>query len=396
MQARVQESTLVILQQWTYKTPCPIREAQMNTVISDPRFDGRFRGRLMQIFLYLTDECNIRCVQCYYKPSLTKRPVEIPTQTAVALLEKFRELGALKVTFLGGEPTLYGKMPGNKPLSFMVDAARRLGFEYIRTVTNGLFDPSLLQNQHLQEIDEITFSIDGDTAEIHNALRGRTTYERSVENLRAAVRLGYNVHVTMCVHRANVGRDSGGTLLLSRAINWAASLGVKSFNLHPLFQMGVARDAWTGETDIDPVEWLEVYRELRSLSDRGVYRIPVRVPLRFVTAAEFERKPGAYGYCSIKLADRLDVHPSGHIHTCALHNSTSVAIANFEEKDQQIRIGWSAKNNELEHYPFKEDEQHPCLVMKGFKNGLQPLCISLKPGQEEFVWKRLHMDEVTL
>lgn len=361
----------------------------MKVIETDRQFEERFATRLKQVFLYVTDECNIRCAQCYYSPWLKKGHAEMPTEIALLLLNKFRELGAIKVTFLGGEPTLYGQAPGNEPISYLVHAACQMGFEYVRMVTNGLFDQSVLLDEHLREIHEITFSIDGDTAEIHNALRGRRTFERSVRNLQAAVRDGYKVNLTMCVHRGNIGRAADGTLLLSRAIKWAAALGVKSFNIHPLFRMGVPRDAWTGDTDIEPLEWLSAYREIHASIKRGEYGIPIRLPLRFVTSAEFHQDPRFHGYCSVKHADRIDVHPNGQIHTCALHNGTPIAVALFEDTGDKLRIQWAVESNELEQHLFKKEEEHPCAVMGAFPNGLQPLCISLKPGQDEYVWNRM-------
>ena len=139
--------------------PMRIAASDLRVVESDPRFDRRFDGRLMQVFLYVTDECNIRCTQCYYKPWLKKGHAEMPTNVALSLLQKFRELGAIKLSFLGGEPTLYGQADGNEPLPYLIEAARGIGFEYIRMVTNGLFDQTLLQDERLRGIDEITFSI---------------------------------------------------------------------------------------------------------------------------------------------------------------------------------------------------------------------------------------------
>ncbi len=153
----------------------------------------------MQVFLYVTDECNIRCAQYYYTPWLTKHHTEMPINVALALLQKFRELGAVKLSFLGGEPTLYGQADGNEPFPYLVGAAQRIGFEYIRMVTNGLFDETLHQDKRLREIDEITFSMDGDTAEIHTALRGRKGTSKNIRlrrddrRLRAA-RCRFNGH----------------------------------------------------------------------------------------------------------------------------------------------------------------------------------------------------------
>jgi molybdenum cofactor biosynthesis enzyme MoaA len=360
-------------------------------VVADARFDRHFGGRLMQIFLYVTDECNIRCTQCFYKPSLKKGHAEMPTDVALSLLQKFRNLGAVKVSFLGGEPTLYGQAPGNQPLPYLVKACRRMGYEYIRLVTNGLFDDSLLSDDRLQEIDEITFSFDGDNPQIHNSIRGRGTFERSIRRLQAAVQLGYAVHVTMCAHRGNIGQTEDGTPILSRAIKWAASIGVKSMNIHPILRMGVPRDGWTGETEIDPHDWISTYRMIQTSIRKGEFDIPVRLPIRFANKSEFNESPKLHGYCSVKLADRLDVHRNGQMHTCTLHNSSTISVATFEESADHLRINWTKSGNELDQASFKDSEEHPCAVMKLLPGTLLPLCVSLKPGQDEFVWNRLHI-----
>ena len=262
----------------------------------------------------------------------------------------------------GGEPSLYGQAGPNKPLAHLIDAARRIGFEYIRLVTNGQFKKDFLRDKRLRELDEITFSMDGDAPAIHNGLRGQGTYERALENIQLAVSLGHKVHMTMCVHRGNMGRTRDGITIISRAINWAASIGVSSFNIHPLFRMGVARDAWTGDTAEYPLEWISVYREIRERVSNGRYGIPVRLPLRFATAAQFDAEPTRYNYCSVRLAHCLDVHPNGQMHSCTLHAATPVCVANFKEKLDTIRIEWAEQDNEFEKFPFnKNGGNHPCL-----------------------------------
>lgn len=112
----------------------------MLPVISDPQFDRHFEGRLMQVFIYVTDECNLRCTQCYYKPWLKTGHPEMPTDVLLTLLEKFRQLGAVKVSFLGGEPTLYGKATNNTPLPSIVRAAMTLLLYHNRGVYVSLPD----------------------------------------------------------------------------------------------------------------------------------------------------------------------------------------------------------------------------------------------------------------
>src|SRR5215213_3224164 len=102
----------------------------------ESRFTEHFRD-LQQVFLYITDECNLTCVQCIYKPSITFQVEKaIKPETALALISDFRELGASKLTILGGEPTLYGASENHRPLLAVISEAKSLGYEYVRLDTN--------------------------------------------------------------------------------------------------------------------------------------------------------------------------------------------------------------------------------------------------------------------
>lgn len=59
----------------------------------DPKFRDYFEKRLQQVFLYITDECNLRCIHCLYKPHLIfhLKKKEIELETALALISDFKE-----------------------------------------------------------------------------------------------------------------------------------------------------------------------------------------------------------------------------------------------------------------------------------------------------------------
>ena len=139
----------------------------------DQRFLDYFRN-LKQVFLYITDECDLRCIHCLYKPDLTfhLKEKEIGVTTALALISDFREMGASKLTIMSGEPTLYGVSHERVPLLKVIEEARDLGYEYIRIDTNGQFEERLLEKADFKKIDEITFSLDGPIPEINDAIRG--------------------------------------------------------------------------------------------------------------------------------------------------------------------------------------------------------------------------------
>jgi len=351
----------------------------------DPRFEEYFKD-LKQVFLYLTDECNLGCSYCLYQPNLVYhlKENEIPQETAINLISHFKEMGASKLTIMGGEPTLYGASQDWQPLLDLVTASKDLGYEHVRIDTNGMFGGSLLRKHERQfgMLDEITFSLDSHVPEINDSLRGKGVFDKCVSNIKLAIQLGYNVDITCCVHSANIGRDTDGESLLHKMILFAESLDVNRINFHPIFKMRVPRDTWIGDVDIQPEQWLHVYDEIREKVDNERYRITVRIPQRFVTKEEFDREPEYYGYCPVKLGERLLVHPNGMIRICALMIGTPYGVARFYDG----RIVWDKTlTNETRGHRFNEIT--PCANQRRDFGKLVPLCISFKPKQEEIIWK---------
>ena len=350
----------------------------------DSEFSRHFR-RLHQVFMYVTDRCNLECEQCIYKPSISHFiNEEIALDDALGLLASFRALGAGKVTFLGGEPTLYGHREGGRPLLDLLRGTRDLGYEYVRLDTNGQRVLRLLDEPEFRRLDEVAFSLDGYSAETNDPLRGNGTFLRAVNAIRKAIAGGMCVTITCCVQRLFLERDEAGTLKLERMIRFAQDLGVHQINFHDLFKVGIPMDTWTGDFAPRPVDWVPVYDELSAKVSEGAFSILVRLPQCFVTKAEFARKPDYYGYCPVKMGERVMVHPNGTIRICSNLICTGYGVATYCEG----RIGWERSHaNELAGHDLARPT--PCTNRSRHKKygDLVPLCFSFKPKQEEYVWK---------
>jgi MoaA/NifB/PqqE/SkfB family radical SAM enzyme len=349
------------------------------------RVDQRFRDYftdLHQVFLYITDDCNLRCRHCLYKPLLANDS-QIPLPTALGLITTFRKMGATKLTIMGGEPTRYGHDQGYRPLLDVIRTARELGYERIRIDTNGQFRPELLDEPDFRLLDDISFSLDGHTPAINDPLRGRGSHARCVANLRAAVERGYQAYITSCIHRGNVGQDEDGRFLIDSMIRFAAHVGVTGINFHGIFLHGVARDGWIEDTYVSSEDYAQMYTAVRAAIDAGGYPIPVRLPQeRLVTRAEFDADPAYFGYCPVKLAERVLVHPNGQIRICSLLIGTPQAVATFDDTG----ITWDdTDDNEITHGGFDLDHPTPC-TNQTVDSGHIPVCVSFKPGQSEHVW----------
>lgn len=348
-------------------------------MIVDKHFEEYFNGRLHQVFFYITDVCQLYCEQCLYKTTLANR--EMDFQVALEMLEIYRSYGATKLTFIGGEPTLYGRKEKNKPLFEIIDKAKDLGYKYIRLDSNGQFKDNLLENISFQKLDNLSFSLDGHTAEINDALRGKGTFDKSLKNLQKAVKLGYYATITACIHPRNLD-------FIEEMIQLAISFGAKEFNMHPLFKMGIDRDNFSGEAHIEPKDWIDTYEEIRRRIDANSYPIPIRLPKRFIASSEYEANPDMYNYCPVKMGERILVHPDGQIRICALCIGSPYHIASYTR--DTISFGAPASSNEISLDRIK---RKPCMSQIKDFDGLTPLCISYKPFQLEHVWVTQHFDE---
>lgn len=352
----------------------------------DEKFLEHFSGRLKQVFLYVTDECQLRCRQCLYKPNLVfhMKHKEIPLETAISLLEDMYQLGARKLTIMGGEPSLYGS-DSHSELCELVERSRKCGYEYIRMDSNGQYEDDFLALPLMQTLDDISFSLDGHTEAFHDVLRGEGAFKKCVHNIERAVSLGYKVDVTSCVHSelARPGKDGSA---LNDLIQFVAGLGCRRINFHVLFKHGFPMDTWTEDTALSVDQWIELHKEIYSNIEKSKYSIEVRLPRHFVTKEDFRKKPDYYGYCAVKLGERVLIHPNQRIRVCSGLISSEYAIADYN--DQAIRWNESGTNELLDH---NCEECTPCTNQsKSMETGgYLPLCFSFKEKQSEYVWNKL-------
>ena len=338
-----------------------------------------FDGKIKQVFLYITNNCQLQCKHCLYKTSLKKNK-EMDIATLLPLIKIFRNMGAFKLSLLGGEPTTYDCSNQNEKLFSLINEAKQAGYSYIRIDTNGQFAPKLLYHNSFKMLDEITFSLDGHEAHIHDQLRGPNVFEKCVENIRLAVKLKYNVHITSCIHKGCLQAGKLDLTYLESMIGFASDLGVNVLNLHPIIKVGVPRDNWIENTDISPYEWMLLYDKLRRNIDNGKYNIEIRVPERFVAKNHFMQNESYYDYCPVKMGERALIDGDGLIRICAFWIGINVGVAKFDNSG----VKWLHENNEIDS--LDNETCSVCVAQSKHYENIVPLCMSFKPKQNEMVW----------
>ena len=102
------------------------------------------------------------------------------TRQIMHLIDQLADLGALALSFTGGEPTLRKDLPD---LIYHTGVVH--GFMN-GMATNGYLLPKLFKDHNLEGLDYILLSLDYPKAELHNKMRGIKVFDKVLESIKLA------------------------------------------------------------------------------------------------------------------------------------------------------------------------------------------------------------------
>lgn len=280
------------------------------------------------IFLYVTERCQLRCGHCYMGDRL-ERGLKLSLEKAKQIIVNCRKLGAEYITFLGGEPTLHPDLPE------MIDFANELGFKQVMIDSNGLLIHRIKKIPPKQ-LYYITVSLDGATEESHDKVRGEGNFKKTVSAIKELVASGYRVRINCTIFQFNVKE---APILLKLADD----IGISLVNFHTFSEEGIGKENL--DWSLSPEDWIGFYESLADI--KGKYKTSVWYPPTWATLANVEKyaKEGFRGClgCSI---DRLSIFPDGRCYLCSVLFDESVHFAIMEEKGLKL----NKESNEFEFF----------------------------------------------
>ncbi len=189
-------------------------------------------GLPWKLWIYTNYDCNLRCSYCVARSSPNAPRRAIGLANVKRLVDEAAELGFEQVFLTGGEPFILN------------DIYDMLAYSASRMKTSVLTNAMLLRGQRLERLHEIRspnltlqVSLDGATAEQHDAYRGRGSWEQAVEGIRLLTARGFSVELSTTETRAN-------TAHLDEICAMHRSLGIPD-SMHfvrPLARRGNSRD----------------------------------------------------------------------------------------------------------------------------------------------------------
>jgi radical SAM protein with 4Fe4S-binding SPASM domain len=277
-------------------------------------------GRFRNVYLYITEKCQLRCGHCYMGERL-ERAIVMPYEQVCSTLLLWRKMGGSKLTILGGEPSLHPDFVD------IIRFANQVGYEHVILTTNGL-RPAAVKLAELEPADfaYVQVSLDGGSARTHESIRGHGTFGVSLETMGELCRAGFDTRIICTVNRAN--REDVLDLLPV-----ADDLGVSLVKYHVFSVIG--RGHGNDELAMEPPEWIDFYEHLDEIA--GDYKTRIWYQPTYARRehmARFEQE--GYRGCIGRTLDRISIFPDGRCYVCSYLFDTDFQFA--EMVDGQIEL----------------------------------------------------------
>lgn len=200
------------------------------------------------------------------------------------------------VIFLGGEPTLH---PG---LSDAVKIARKMGYQSITIDTNGYLFHDILSKITPDDVDFISFSLDGATRETNDAIRGEGCYDACVKGIHEAASKGFNTSLIYTVSGNNINE-------LERMPDLLKEFRIKEFFIQVIGIRGSSAEEDAGSLQVSKEKWQQIIPAVaQKTADLG---INVTYPKVFLEEEDtFE--------CGGLVAENYFIFPNGRVYRCPL------------------------------------------------------------------------------
>lgn len=281
-------------------------------------------GRFRNVYLYITEECQLRCKHCYMGERLD-RALYMPKEEVFRQLAYWRKMGGDKITILGGEATMH------PDFEEIVAHTNKLGYSKVILTTNAL--KSSLRKLERISPDQFAYvqvSLDGARPESHDAIRGKGTFKIAQQVTRELCKLGFDTRIICTVNKANI--DDCLELL-----PFADEAGVSLVKYHVFSGIGTGKA--NEELLVSPSEWIDFY-ENRIRNEEGKWKTRIWYQPTYARRSEIASfQAQGYRGCIGRTLDRISVFPDGRAYVCSYLFDTDLNYGNMVDGYMKLNTG---------------------------------------------------------
>ena len=148
----------------------------------------------------LTYRCPLKCPYCSNPLELSRYRHELDTATWRRVLSEAAELGVVQVHFSGGEPLV------RHDLAELIGHARELDLYSNLSTGATLADERALHRLKDAGLDALQISLLDSRSDGNDWLAGTPSFDKKIESIKTATRVGFSVTLNVVLHRHNLDR----------------------------------------------------------------------------------------------------------------------------------------------------------------------------------------------
>jgi len=298
---------------------------------------------LTSLYIYAAGSCNLACRHCWIVPKFQPDGVGGPYVKFEYVEKAIREgkpLGLQSIKLTGGEPMLH---PQFRELIALINNA---GLQIIIETNGTLIDSDLAHFLKANPcVHFISVSLDGATAETHDALRSVSgSYQQAVSGIKNLVAAGFHPQVICTLHRGNVSE-------MDDVVSLAWNLGCGSVKFNHVQRVGRG-DKFGADQGLTVPELIRLFHHLEDeLIPPGRMGLFFDIPFAFYPLHKF--LDGDLGRCAVR--NILGMLSTGEVALCGIGSTVPELIYGHMERDDLREVWCSSPKIALlrEQIPFQ-------------------------------------------
>jgi SynChlorMet cassette radical SAM/SPASM protein ScmF len=260
------------------------------------------------LYIYLTDECNLKCIHCWQSAPLSGKGKysRLDFNECKKFLDEAIELGLKSIIFSGGEPLLN---PGLKKFAeYFYKKSIRMTIE-----TNGILisDRKILNTIKKYKI-YCAISLDGVNPVTHNNHRGiKNAFEQTVKSLEKLEQEKIYYQIIMAISKFNYQE-------LIPLLDWIKEKYkyCEKFKINIVNQLGRAAGMDKKGLLFRPEEYPKITEDLSGIFDHYPFKVVLHIDPVFFSFKNLMSKYSCGGHCGYKSS--LSILANGSVSICSL------------------------------------------------------------------------------
>ncbi len=273
-------------------------------------FPAPFLSAPTTVDLFLTRACNLKCCHCFAEGGSPLKG-ELSHDEWLSIFDQLEQMGVLQVRLTGGEPFMRRRI---------LELLEFLGTKRFQKllVTNGTMLNDKIVGILTKSDIVPTVSLDGATAEVHDAFRGVPgAFQRTLRGITSLHRSGIMYGLNTCVHTENIGQ-------IEDIVRFGIKMGASRIGLLGLQPVGRAKKML--DDSVSNVEYLILGLRLMQMARR--YKGKIEISPELLSGEIPLRSTGAFT-CTID--SNGGVYPDNLVLGNEKYRVDNVRLSSFRE-----------------------------------------------------------------